>query len=268
VIPVKKAAAGVAVLKDRKTKVQVAVQRAGVVGAYQRIPVDSIEANPWNPNILPAESMTKLRVGVAEMLRKHGSIPPIIARPHPDDRNNRFQIIDGEHRWRIVRGEKGNDRLAEEIDAFIIDVDDALAKRLTLNLNYLRGEPNEAKEADILSDLVKAGWKPEELSESLYMDTQTILDTLLAYDKNDAMMEVLRQESTDSAAKGKEEDSEILDDDVFLELTFKVSGAQAKVIEKEIERIASKLKGRNTRGRSMEFMAVQSSQTRLPDDLV
>lgn len=263
-----KQAGAAAVLRQRHIKrIKQAVRQAGGTGSFQRIPVDMIEPNPWNPNVVDPEEMIKLRKGIEEMYRVHGSIPPIVVRPHPDDPTGKFQIIDGKHRWDIVKGDgKKHKRIAGEIDAFVINADDSLAKRLTLNLNYLRGEPDKAKEAEILSDLVQSGFTPDQLAESLYLDPEEIIDSLTAYGKNDALEQVLKQE-IHSKEEDKGEEDEIQDDDVFLDLTFKVSGSQAKVIEKELHRIGSKLKGRNARGRALEFMAVQSGQSKLPEDL-
>lgn len=244
-----------------------AAKNEGVGGAYQRISVDLIDPNPWNPNVVTPDAMVKLRTGIAEMLRKHGNIPPIILRPHPDAKE-RFQIIDGAHRWEIVRGGKGMDRLAEEIDAFVVNADDMLARRLTLNLNYLRGEPDKAKEADVLATLSKgAGLTPNELSDLLYLDVGDIMDRLTVYDDGAAVLALLKAEK-EANEKTEPEEPQDPDEETWLDLKFRVSGAQAKVIRQEVARIAGALKGRNPEGRALEFICVQSLQTPLPHDLV
>jgi hypothetical protein len=51
----------------------------------------------------------------------------------------------------------------------------------------------------------------------------------------------------------------------FEAITFWVAKDQKKVIEDEVVRISSLLKGKNLRGRALEYMAVNSSQTSLDE---
>jgi ParB/RepB/Spo0J family partition protein len=84
---------------------------------------------------------------VAEV-RDQGFVSPILVRPVG---GNRFQLIDGEHRWRVV-----SDLGRETILSVIIDEDDEDEARIrALAMNGLRGKPNALKQAYLLADLVK-----------------------------------------------------------------------------------------------------------------
>lgn len=228
-----------------------------VLGKHRVVKVENLDPNPWNPNHLSPSDMKKLIVGIREVREQAGSIPPIIVRENPDH-EGRYQIIDGEHRWRVFKNEKW-----EEMDAFVIKADDGLAKKLTLNLNYLRGEPNEKQEADLLASLIKEGYSPGQLAETLYLDEDTIIDKLAAYEQNSALSDIFAQEAEKD---GKEEEKDELgDESLFIDLNFKVSVGQAKVIEKELKRISDRLNGKNARGRALEMMAVNSSNEPLQE---
>lgn len=232
-------------------------------GEYKRVDVEACSPNPWNPNRLTSAATAKLTKGIKELYTKTGFIPPIVVRPHPE-KSGVYQIIDGEHRWKIFAKE----HFADTIDALVIDVPDELAKRLTLNLNYLRGEPDEKMEADILVSLAKDGWSPEKLAEVLYKDEESISDLVTAYGDSDVISKLLKDEEDERPPEGSEEkkakkNDETVDNDVFVDLKFKLSVAQAKVVEDEITRISETLTGKNARGRAIEIMAVNSSHEKL-----
>lgn len=231
---------------------------------YVKVKIEDVVPNTWNPNRMPPNQFKKLVRGISEMYEKTGGIPPITVRKHPKEKG-KYEIIDGEHRWRAVKDKK----LSETVSAYLVDVDDDLAKRLTLNLNYLRGEADEKVEADVLNSLVKGGnWTTEKLAETLYMDEDVITDRLTTYSDSEALSRLLREEEEVEEGKKKAKGEEpSLEDEVFVKLDFKVSISQAKIIEEELARIGGKLKGKNVRGRSLEFMAVQSATTDLPEDI-
>ena len=56
---------------------------------------DLLSRNPWNPNRMTPEIRRKLR----RNLKRDGFVAPILVRKLGD----RFQIINGEHRWKIAK---------------------------------------------------------------------------------------------------------------------------------------------------------------------
>ena len=119
------------------------------------VPIDKVDANPWNPNKQTARQYE----AEIESIRDNGFVMPIIVRKN----KTRFQIIDGEHRFRALSqiGSEGQDgagnvpRLVQDknIPAIVLDVPDAQAKRLTVILNETRGRADMALLGTLLSDL-------------------------------------------------------------------------------------------------------------------
>ena len=78
--------------------------------------------------------------------------------------------------------------------------------------------------------------------------------------KNDRYVDGVRLHTSLEATKPK---TKTTADGEFEAVTFWVARDQKKVIEDEVVRISSLLKGKNLRGRALEYMAVNSSQTDL-----
>ena len=57
--------------------------------------IDVLDPNPWNPNRMTPEMRKTLRLN----LQREGFVNPLTVR----EVGNRFQIINGEHRWRIAQ---------------------------------------------------------------------------------------------------------------------------------------------------------------------
>jgi len=98
---------------------------------------DQLRANPWNPNTVPDDLYERAR----ESLRRFGWLSPIVVRSSIDAGGSGFEIIDGEHRWRIAV-EDGID----PVPVFCVDgLTDAEAKRATVILNDLHGQARPDK---------------------------------------------------------------------------------------------------------------------------
>lgn len=228
-------------------------------GGHRKVPVVSLEPNPWNPNRMSGALFAKLVRNVGETLRTNGSIPPVVVRQHPDD-PDKFQIIDGFHRFKALKQLKKTD-----IDVFVMNVSDEAAKLLTGNLNYLRGEKDMEKYTTMLGELLDGGMSIEELSDFLPEDEADIADLITTYGDGETIRKLI--EAQDSANAGDGVAEALHDDKVFVEVKFNVSISQAKVVQREIARIGKVLVGNNVEGRALEFMAVQSAQTELPPEL-
>ena len=108
------------------------------------IEVELVHPAPENPNEMTERMMKALRTEIT--LR--GFIQPVLVRPHPE-KENEYQIIDGEHRWRIM-GELGMQTIPCVVDYEASDLD-ADVRRLTMN--RLRGEFVPIRIAHLLADL-------------------------------------------------------------------------------------------------------------------
>lgn len=224
---------------------------------YKAVTLDRVHPNDWNPNELSAEGYAKLKRGISKVLQSNPRrIPPIIVRRHPELKGQ-YQIIDGFHRWKAM-----GDLKQEKINVFVIKADDATARILTNTLNYLRGSPNQERYAQGLVELVELGMTTTELSD-LLPDTAEDIDNLIsAADVSVEAYEKLRSEdekALDSLSKAGE-------DEVWVELKFKVTVEQAQVVEQELSRLSNAIGGKSRRSRALEYMAVQSSQCDLPTE--
>lgn len=114
------------------------------------IPVDSIELDEANPNEVPERVMKALRVAIME----DGFLQPIVVRPL--DKEGTYQMIDGEHRYLILR-EAG----VKTIPAVIDDTTEDEGRMRLLTLNGLRGSPDPVRQAKVLAYLIEQLGEPE-----------------------------------------------------------------------------------------------------------
>jgi len=128
------------------------------------IKISLIAPNDYNPNVVPADTRTKLKAEIAE----RGMCEPILVRKRGDG----FEIIDGEHRWQICL-ELG----WQEIPCIIKDYDDKEAKIKTLQLNYMRGSAVPIRLAYLIHDLNKE-IKLEDLVKRLPYEEIQLMDSL------------------------------------------------------------------------------------------
>ena len=106
------------------------------VSADSRAPIEFIAPNPRNPRRTFAEDdLTDL----AQSIREHGIVQPVVVRPRP---GGRYEIIAGERRWRAAQ----RAGLAE-VPVIIRDVDDRVALELAIIENVQRADLNPVEEA-------------------------------------------------------------------------------------------------------------------------
>jgi hypothetical protein len=99
-----------------------------------------LDPNPWNPN----KTKPRQQQAIAESLQTYSQILDIIVRPNPEN-GDRYQIIDGEHRY---------DELTDEVYVTVLHgLSDADAKKLTIVLNETRGEADKIELAQLLANL-------------------------------------------------------------------------------------------------------------------
>lgn len=96
-----------------------------------------LDPNPWNPN----KTKPRQQKAIAESLATYSQIIDIIVRPNGD----RYQIIDGEHRY---------DELTDEVYVTVLHgLSNADAKKLTIIMNETRGEADKIELTQLLADL-------------------------------------------------------------------------------------------------------------------
>ena len=228
-----------------------------------RVAMERVYPNTWNPNVMPDHLYKKLKVGIKKLLEESGKIPPIVARPNGPQKG--YEIIDGEHRWKAL-DELGEDK----ISVVSIRMSDKMARIMTNNLTYLRGSPDAEAYSKGLVEMIEHGATVTELDQLLPHSSEELEMLIEQADMSVEAFSMLTDDEEDGEEPVEEEDGEDIniEDATWVDLKFKVSVSQAKVIEKEISRVGSILSGKNRRGRALEYIAVSSSQTELPEDVI
>lgn len=129
--------------------------------------VNEVVPNPWNPNTMTDRTYEAVR----ESIRTYGFIDPVLGRP----KGKKWQIINGEHRWRAAKDE-GYEQIW--LDSLGRMSDDS-AKKLTIILNESTGEADIVKLSQLLADIRKGTADTAELLIGLPY-TPAELDHLLS----------------------------------------------------------------------------------------
>lgn len=134
-----------------------------------------IVPNDWNPN----KQNERAFAAEIESIVDNGFVQPITVRKHPSQ--NKYQIIDGYHRWlalsKIFEDTKlQSDKLKQivttkQVPCIIIEVTDAQAKKLTIILNETRGRA-ELGELGMLLDSIQSDFGDDLIRGLPYTDGQ------------------------------------------------------------------------------------------------
>ena len=186
------------------------------VARYADLPIDMLDPNDWNPNVMPDARFNALKTSIDTL----GLGLPIMVRPL----KGRYQIIDGEKRWRACV-ELGKTTIACQIAEI---EDDTYAMALSLATNKLAGHFDVNTLVPTLNELIDrvgeddlrklTGWSdlkeytglekvpeaegfepPEGLGgdEPDEMEPMVTLMLNLPWDDNEFVVNVLRQLSDD-----------------------------------------------------------------------
>lgn len=146
-----------------------------------RIPVDQIDPNPFQPRqeFDPAEIAT-----LADSLRQHGMLQPVLVRPAGD----RYQLVAGERRMRAAI-----EAHLHEIPARVLDLDDQRVSELAMVENLQREDLSPLdKAAAFQGYLNRFGGTQEELASRLGLDRSTIANLLRLLELPDEVQWALR----------------------------------------------------------------------------
>lgn len=138
----------------------------------KQVQIDDIMPNPWNPNVQDKGTFAKEIASIKEL----GMLGSILVR----DYFGKYQILDGEHRWKAAKELGYTDMTIESIG----EISDQKAKFLTIHLNNLRGKDDVFKRAAILQELDQGQlellpWSSEEIEN----EKQLITFDFSQYDK-------------------------------------------------------------------------------------
>ena len=126
------------------------------------VPIMDIEPNDWNPN----QQNEKIFESLINSIKENGFTSAILVRTIIPDK--KWQIIDGEHRWRACIKLDYSTIKIEDIGI----IEEAVAKMLTIALNNIKGQDDVLKRAEILK-LLNEGqlsllpWSKKEMENEL-----------------------------------------------------------------------------------------------------
>ena len=185
-----------------------------------------IQPNPWNPNRQDDFIYQKELASI----RQFGFVSPLIVRRL----EGFYQIIDGEHRWRAAK-ELG----ISEVPIWDLgQVDDAVAKQLTIVLNETRGKTQPDLLRPLLEDLLEHQTADQLLAVLPYTPEQ-FKGLLSSFDW--AGVETLERERPPESP--------------WVLKTFRMPKAAAEVLDDALNKVAEQAEGDLTDWQRLEFLA-------------
>lgn len=154
-------------------------------GSVNQIGIEQIQRGRYQPRRnFDADKMQEL----ADSISAQGVVQPIVVRPLKD---NQFEIIAGERRWRAAQ-------LAglHEIPAVVRDVDDKTAMAVALIENIQRDDLNPLEEAGALHRLLgEFGLTHQEIARAVGKSRTTVTNLLRLLDLNEDVKNLVEQRS-------------------------------------------------------------------------
>ena len=129
------------------------------------VPIEKVVANNYNPNKVAKPEMELLYKSILE----DGLTMPVVT--FYDDKIDKYVIVDGFHRYTIVKDYFKSDVVAISI----IDKDIKQRMASTVRHNRARGVHKVDLQADMVVDLLKKGWNDNDISKELGMTLEEVL---------------------------------------------------------------------------------------------
>jgi ParB family chromosome partitioning protein len=148
------------------------------------IPVGNIDANPWQPrSVIDNGALAEL----AESLREHGLVQPIVVRQQGD----RYQLIAGQRRLAAAKRVGWPSILAR-----VLEVDDRQMAEIAIVENLQRRDLDALEKAASFKQYL-ANWQctQEELAKRLSVDRSTVANLIRLLDLPEAVQQLLRSNS-------------------------------------------------------------------------
>ncbi|RUW44042.1 ParB/RepB/Spo0J family partition protein [Mesorhizobium sp. M8A.F.Ca.ET.021.01.1.1] len=153
------------------------------MSADGKVPIEFISANPKNPRRHFGDAeLTDL----AQSIREHGVVQPVVARPSPSEAG-RYEIIAGERRWRAAQRAG-----LTEIPVIIRDVNDRTALELAIIENVQRADLNPVEEAQGYQQLIDDhGYTQADLGQVIGKSRSHVANTLRLLKLPDVIRDML-----------------------------------------------------------------------------
>ena len=129
------------------------------------VSIDKVVANNYNPNKVAKPEMELLYKSILE----DGLTMPVVT--FYDDKIDKYVIVDGFHRYTIIKNYFKSDVVAISV----IDKDIKQRMASTVRHNRARGVQKVDLQADMVIDLLKKGWNDNDISKELGMTLEEVL---------------------------------------------------------------------------------------------
>ncbi len=157
------------------------IEQAASVLPSSEVAVRLIDPNPWQPRSVVADADI---AELADSLREHGLVQPIVVRPMGD----RYQLIAGQRRLAAAK------RLGwERVLVRVLEVDDRQMAEIAIVENLQRRDLDALEKAASFKQYIST-WQctQEELAKRLSIDRSTVANLIRLLDLPDAVQKMLR----------------------------------------------------------------------------
>jgi ParB family transcriptional regulator, chromosome partitioning protein len=137
----------VSLIESRATRAQI-----------RELALDKILPNPAQPRLSYEEDSL---VELADSIREHGVLQPILVRPV----GSKFELIAGERRWRASRQAE-----RESIPAIVVEFDDQTALEVSIIENLQREDVSPLEEAAMFRKMTDLGYSVRQLAQKIGKD--------------------------------------------------------------------------------------------------
>lgn len=147
---------------------------SSTLGAATEIPVDAISPNPQQPRRVFVEADLD---ALADSIRRHGVLQPVVVREAPPGAARRYELVVGERRWRASQ-RAGR----ATIPATIQNVAPQALLEVALVENIQRRDLNPIELALAFRELSDAGRTQDQIGEQVGLERSTIANHLRLLD--------------------------------------------------------------------------------------
>jgi ParB family transcriptional regulator, chromosome partitioning protein len=146
----------------------------GTLAAATELPIDAIAPNPQQPRRVFAEADLD---SLADSIRRHGVLQPVLVREAPPGAARRYELVVGERRWRASQraGRK-------TIPATIQNITPQALLEVALVENVQRRDLNPIELALAFRALAEAGRTQDQIGEQVGLERSTIANHLRLLD--------------------------------------------------------------------------------------
>ena len=140
------------------------------VYTVRAVPIEKIQANAYNPNIVAPPEMELLELSIWE----DGYTMPCVCYYIPED--DIYELVDGFHRYMVMKtSERIHEREQGLLPVAVIEKDLSNRMASTIRHNRARGTHNIELMTNIVSELRKAGMSDAWIMKNIGMDKDELL---------------------------------------------------------------------------------------------